>query len=115
MKQGLAKNYGVACAADPAKPEVWYVSVAPSPYNAFGDNPEAYLYRASGGADWQPIGWEDHAMNQMPVALVTDPKAPGHLYAGLAKGDVWHSANYGDTWEKLPFNLRGIWLSLLVL
>jgi hypothetical protein len=114
-KAGLAKHYGVACAADPEKPEVWYVSLAPSPYNAFGDNPQAYLYRASGGADWQPIGWEQHPMKQMPVALATHPQAAGHLYAGLTNGDVWRSMDYGDTWQKLPFNLKSNWLSLVLI
>lgn len=114
FKQGLAKNYGVACAADPAKPEIWYVSVAPSPQKAYGDDAEAYLYRASGGAKWQPIGWDPHPMKHMPIALVTDPQMQGHLYAGLTTGDVWHSANYGDDWEKLPFNLKGIWRSLMI-
>jgi photosystem II stability/assembly factor-like uncharacterized protein len=49
-KEGLVKNYGIVCAADPEKPEVWYVVVAPGPGNAFGDDPQSYLYRASGGA-----------------------------------------------------------------
>jgi photosystem II stability/assembly factor-like uncharacterized protein len=114
-KSGLAKNYGVACAADPKRPEIWYVSVAPSPGKAYGQQAEAYLYRASGGADWHPIGWEPHPMSSMPTALVTDPAAPGHLYAGLTNGEVWHSTNHGDNWDKLPFQLNGIWFSLLVL
>ena len=115
MKQGLAKNYGVACAADPAKPEVWYVSVAPSPNKAYGDQPEAYLYRSNGGADWNPIGWEQHPMGQMPIALVSERCEPGQIYAGLTNGDVWHSSDYGDSWEKLPLNLQGIWRSMIVL
>jgi photosystem II stability/assembly factor-like uncharacterized protein len=115
VKAGLAKHYGVACAADPQRPEVWYVSVAPSPWKAFGEKAEAYLYRSAGGADWQTIGWEPHPMQHMPVALVTDPAAPGHLYAGLTNGDVWHSGDYGDTWHRLPFNLKGIWISLILL
>lgn len=114
-KQGLAKNYGVACAADPGKPEIWYVSVAPGPGKAYGYNVEAYLYRASGGARWQPIGWEPHPMKHMPIALVTDPQSPGHLYAGITTGDIWHSADYGGRWEKLPFNLKGIWRSLILI
>jgi photosystem II stability/assembly factor-like uncharacterized protein len=114
-KHGLAKNYGIVCAADPGKPEIWYVCVAPSPFNAFGDNPQIYLYRAEGGAGWQPIGWEPHPMTAAPTALVTQPDAPGHLYAGLPNGDVWHTADYGDTWEKMPFNLGSIWFSLLVI
>lgn len=114
-KRGLAKSYGIVCAADPAKPEIWYVCVAPSPFNAFGDNPKIYLYRSTGGAGWQPIGWQPHPLPEAPTALVTVPGAPGHLYAGLHSGDVWHTADYGDSWEKMPFNLKSIWLSMLVL
>lgn len=114
-KRGLAKNYGIVCAADPEKPEVWYVCVAPSPMNAFGKDPKVYLYRATGGAGWQPIGWEPHPLPATPTALTTVAGAPGHLYAGLYNGDVWHTADYGDSWHRLPFNLGGIWFSLLVL
>jgi photosystem II stability/assembly factor-like uncharacterized protein len=114
-KRGLAKNYGVACAADPEKPEIWYVSVAPNPRQAYGQNPQAYLYRAAGGADWQPIGWEPHPMKEMPITLLTDPQAPGHLYVGTVHGSVWHSADYGDSWHQLPFNLQTIWRTLIMI
>lgn len=115
MKSGLAKHYGVACAADPERPEIWYVSVAPGPGKAYGDEPQAYLYRASGGADWQPIGWQAHPMGQMPIALETDPSAPGHLYAGTTGGQVWHSADYGDTWQQLSFEFPSAWRSMLII
>jgi hypothetical protein len=114
-KSSLAKNYGIVCAADPEHPEIWYVSVAPSPMNAFGQRPEIYLYRATGGAGWQPIGWADHPLPVAVTALTTVAGASGELYAGLYNGDVWHSGNYGDTWEKLAFNLGGIWPSLIVI
>jgi len=114
-KAGLARNYGVACAADPQRPEVWYVSVAPNPGKAYGDEPQAYLYRASAGADWQAIGWEAHPMSQMPIALETAPESPGHLYAGTTQGQVWHSADYGDSWQKLPFEFPAAWRSMLIL
>jgi len=48
-------------------------------------------------------------------ALLTDPDAPGHLYAGLSNGNVWHSADYGDAWQKLPFNLKGIHRTMIAL
>jgi photosystem II stability/assembly factor-like uncharacterized protein len=114
-KQGLAKHYGIVCAADPEQPALWYVCVAPSPMNAFGDDPEIYLYRATDGAGWQPIGWAPHPLPAAPTALSTLPGAPGHLYAGLHDGDVWHTTDYGATWTKMPFSLAGIWFSLLVL
>lgn len=114
-KIGLAKHYGIVCAADPVKSDIWYVCVAPSPFNAFGQKPEIYLYRSDGGSGWRPIGWTAHPLPVAPTALVTLSEAPGHLYAGLTNGDIWHSADYGDTWKKLPFNLRAIWFTLLIL
>lgn len=114
-KSGLAKHYGVACAADPERPELWYVSVAPGPGKAYGAVAEAYLYRASEGGKWEPIGWETHPMSSMPTALATDPAAPGHLYAGLTNGQIWHSPDYGDSWAQLPFQMDGIWYSLILL
>lgn len=115
VKAGLAKHYGVACAADPAQPEIWYVSVAPGPGKAYGDEPQAYLYRASGGADWQPIGWETQPMGEMPIALETDPEAPGHLYAGTTAGKIWRTADYGDSWQQLPLSFPSIWRSMLLI
>lgn len=116
-KQGLDRGYGWACAADPARPEVWYASAAPGPWQAHGDgDAQAYIYRASGGAPWQKLGGGlPQPLNQMAYALLTDPAAPGHLYAGLSNGDVWHSADCGETWQRLPFNLRGIHRSLVMI
>jgi hypothetical protein len=54
-------------------------------------------------------------MRHMPIALVIDASAPGHLYAGLTNGDVWHTADYGDNWDKLPFNLGRIQRALIVI
>ncbi|MBX3056167.1 MAG: hypothetical protein KF770_06805 [Anaerolineae bacterium] len=114
-RQGLAKNYGLVCAADPENPEIWYICVAPSPFNAFGKAPEIYLYRTMDGAGWQPIGWQSHPLPVAATVLTTIPGAPGHLYAGLVNGDIWHTADYGDSWVKMPFNVAGIWFSLLVI
>lgn len=113
-KKGLVKNYGIVCAADPVNPEIWYVCVAPSPFKAFGSSPEIYLYRSS-RAGWEPIGWQSHPLPVGPTTLTTIPGAPGHLYAGLYNGDIWHTADYGDTWDKLPFSFEGIWYSLIII
>jgi hypothetical protein len=51
----------------------------------------------------------------MPYALLTDPEAPGHLYAGLSDGDIWHTADYGDSWQQLPLNLGGIHRFMIML
>jgi hypothetical protein len=114
---GLDRRYCWAVAADPAHPEVWYVSASPSPYNAHSqDNAQAHIFRSVGGAPWEKLsGGLPQPINFMPYALITDRTASGHLYAGLGNGNVWFSENYGDHWEKLPLNLGGIHTSLIML
>lgn len=114
-KRGLAANYGIACAVDPEKPEIWYVSVAKSPGKAHGNRPETYLYRATAGAGWQPIGWSAQPLAETPFALVTRRGAPGNIWFGETQGAVWHSRDYGDSWDKLPFTLGTGASALLVL
>jgi len=116
-KEGLDRHYGWAVAADPAHPEVWYASVAPSALKAHSEqNAQAAIVRSVGGAPWQILtGGLPQSLNHMPYALLTDPTAPGHVYAGLSNGEVWHSADHGDTWHKLPFCLKGIHRTLILL
>src|SRR5260221_12796504 len=115
-KEGLDRHYGWAVASDPAHPEVWYASVAPSPMKAHSEhNAQAAIVRSVGGAQWQPLaGGLPQPLNHMPYALLTDPGAPGHVYTGLSNGEVWHSTDYGDSWHKLPFCLKGIHRALLL-
>jgi photosystem II stability/assembly factor-like uncharacterized protein len=121
-RAGLDRHYGWAVAADPARPEVWYVSLSPSPMKAHNDgHAEAYIFRSAGGAAWQKLALSEaegglpQPLNHMPYALLTDPAAPGHLYTGLSNGEVWHSTDHGDTWKQLPFNLAGIHRTLIML
>ncbi len=109
-KQGLDRNYGWACAADPERPEVWYASLSTGPFQAHGEgNAQAYIYRAIGGAPFEKLsGGLPQPLDYMPYALITDPGAAGHLYAGLSNGDIWHTVDYGDTWQQLPVHLKGI-------
>ncbi len=122
-RQGLDRHYGWACAADPARPEVWYASLSKSfsfprfePAAHVDGQANAYIFRSSGGAPWQKLGGGlPQPLDYMAYALLTDANAPGHLYAGLSNGDIWFSADYGDAWEKLPFNLGGIHRTLIML
>ena len=107
-RDGLDRHYGWAVAADPARPEVWYVSVSPAflwshpgpPPAHIDGKASAYIFRKIGNGRWQKLGGGlPQPLDYMAYALLTDPGAPGHLYTGLSSGDVWHSANYGDSWE----------------
>lgn len=120
-REGLPYRYGWACAADPERPEVWYVSAGPMGWSGAPQVHKdgaagAYIYRRSGGSPWQQLaGGLPQPLDYMAYGLLTDPQAPGHLYAGLSSGDVWHSADYGDAWQKLPFSLGSIHRDLLIL
>ena len=108
-RPGLDRHYGWACAADPADPAHWYVSVSPGPFKAHSDgNAQAFIYRMEEGA-WQRLaGGLPQPLDHMPYGLLTDPDAPGAVYAGLANGDIWHSADHGASWERLPLRLGAI-------
>jgi hypothetical protein len=100
------------------QPEVWYASVASSALKAHRDQQaEASLVRITEkGRSWQTLtGGLPQPLTSMPYALLTDPTAPGHVYAGLGNGDVWHSSTYGESWHQLPFTLKRIARTLIAL
>jgi hypothetical protein len=118
--EGLDRHYGWSCAADPAHPDIWYLSASPMP-KGFGPPPahvdgraNAAIYRMKAGR-WQLLaGGLPQPLNFMAYALVTDPQASGHIYAGLSNGDVWHSADYGDSWKQLPVNLGSVHRNMIL-
>jgi photosystem II stability/assembly factor-like uncharacterized protein len=122
--QGLDGRYAMACAADPGRPEIWYVSAAPMvswrapwrmPLAHYDGQAQAGVYRSSGGAAWERLaGGLPKPLDHMAYALVTDPEQPGHLYAGLAHGEVWHSSDHGDGWRRLPVELGGVRRAMVV-
>ncbi|HEY7348624.1 MAG TPA: hypothetical protein VH599_09950 [Ktedonobacterales bacterium] len=116
-RDGLDRHYGWAVAADPVQPEVWYASLAPNPRAAHGgQNARAMIARSVGGAPWRPLaGGLPQPLTHMPYALLTDPGAPGHVYAGFSNGEVWHSTDHGDTWRSLNVGLGCIHRTLLLL
>jgi len=117
--------YGWAVAADPVRPDIWYVSAAPlSTFPWFFVLPTAHwdgrahasIFRATEDGRWQKLtGGLPQPLDYMAYALLTDPESPGHLYAGLSNGDVWHTADYGDHWQQLPFNLGRVSRSMIML
>ncbi len=124
-KAGLKKKYGWVVAADPAQPEVWYISASGMPNPLRGEftppahndgNAKASIYRSVGGAPWEQLaGGLPEPLDYMAYALLTDSQASGHLYAGLANGDVWQTLDYGNTWQQLPFNLGGIQRTMVMI
>jgi hypothetical protein len=116
-KDGLDRHYGWAVAADPAQPDVWYASLSLGALKAHSDhNAQAVIVRASRATPWRALaGGLPHPLDHMPYALLTDPAAPGEVYAGLSNGEVWHGTEYGDAWQQLPLQLGSISRVLLAL
>ncbi len=114
--EGLDRTYGWAVAADGERPEVWYLSASPGATKAHSENnAQAGIFRHD-GARWQRLGGGlPQPLDAMPYALITEPTEPGHVYAGLGNGEVWHSADHGDRWRRLPFRLGAIRRALVAL
>src|SRR6266508_6630004 len=90
-RAGLDRRYCWACAADPARPDVWYVSAAllftptnPLVPTAHVDGKaNASIFRRIGSEPWRKLaGGLPQPLSYMAYVLLTDPAAPGHLYAG---------------------------------
>lgn len=124
-KEGLGKKYGWMVAADPERPEVWYVSASKQPNLLRGEfNPPAHkdgqanghIYRKIGDEPWQQLGGGlPEPMDYFAYDLATLPEHPGTLFAGLANGEVWLSEDYGDHWSCLPFNVGRVHSSMIVI
>ena len=92
----------------------------------YWDRPEraqGALFRSRNLAEsWERVGvcqWLPTNMKQMVWALTQHPDDPSIVYAGLGAvsrgrsadanqygaGDILVSADQGDTWERLPFDL----------
>lgn len=117
--------YGWAVAADPERPEIWYVSAAPYatfpyfwmlPTAHWDGHAHASIFRSTENGRWKRLaGGLPQPLDYMAYALLTDPAGQGHLYAGLSNGDVWHTADYGESWQQLPFSLGSIARSMIML
>jgi photosystem II stability/assembly factor-like uncharacterized protein len=125
VKKGLGTKYGWMVAADYDQPEVWYFSASNFPKLWKGElappahqdgKANAHIYRSVGGASWEQLGGGlPEPLNYMAYALITEPRNPGNLYAGLANGEIWHSKNYGDTWKQLSFHLGRIHHTMIMI
>ena len=122
--RGLAGRYAMDCAADPERPEIWYLSAAPyvawpavwrMPVAHFDGDANTSIYRSTGGSTWEKLGGGLPPMlDHTAYTLLTDPDEPGHVYAGLSNGHVWHSRDYGDRWMRLPLELGGVRRSMVL-
>lgn len=112
QRSGLDRCYGWVCAAEP---NIWCVSVSPGAMKTHSES-NAQAAISSTGEGWQRLASGlPQPLNHTPYALPTDPEAQGEVYAGLSSGEVGHSADHGESWRQLPFNLKAIHRNLIAL
>jgi photosystem II stability/assembly factor-like uncharacterized protein len=108
--EGRDRHYTWSVAVDPDDSELWYVSASTGPYAAHGHgDPRARIYRRHAGEAWRALaGGLPEPLPAMPYALVA---ADGRMFAGLADGEIWESADRGDNWRACK--LEGVSISAL--
>ena len=113
LRAGLDRRYCFNVAVDAERPDIWYAVVAPI-FKAHSANAHAIVVRSANGASWKKLsGGLPESFERLPL-LASNPIVPGQLYLASTHGAVWHSADYGDTWQQLPLNLGDIWFRLIV-
>ncbi len=123
--EGLGKKYGWAIAADPVRPDIWFLSAGEQPNLLRGEftppghrdgQANAHIYRKVGDAPWvQLSGGLPEPLDYMAYGMAITPRLPGHVFAGLGNGEVWHSEDHGDHWVKLPVDMGGVHTAMLVM
>jgi hypothetical protein len=110
FERGLDRRYAWAQALDPADPDLWYVAVSRSPFDAHGDGDgHAHLWRSRGDG-WTAIDtWGDSPeLRRMPYALVALPAQPNRLLVGLRGGTLLLTDDAGESWSRLSLELPDI-------
>lgn len=110
LDAGLDRHYAWATAADPGDPDLWYVSVSRSPFDAHGSGDgQARLLRSRGNG-WSRIDhWGDEpALRRMPYALVALPEQRDRLLVGLRGGTLLVTDDAGEGWSAPELGLGDV-------
>ena len=109
-EDGLDRHYAWAEAIDPSDPDLWYVSVSRSPFDAHGGGDgQARLWRSCGDG-WVAVdSWgAEPALRRMPYALAALPGEPGRLLVGLRGGTLLLTGDAGESWSRLTLELPDV-------
>ncbi|MER5728820.1 exo-alpha-sialidase [Streptomyces sp. NPDC002138] len=110
---GLPSDFGFAVAAHPHHPDTAYVF----PINADSDRvPAGHRCRVfrtrDAGATWEPLSAGlpagDHYGTVLRDALCTDDADPAGIYFGNRNGELYASADDGDSWRLLAEHLPDV-------
>ena len=106
INDGLDRRYTLHIAASPDDADQVLVTVSE---NARRKSPQFYR-SADGGQSWTKIDGlgEGEDAESMVVAFEWDPSSPDDVYAGTDGGQLYHSPDRGQTWQRMPVTLPSV-------
>jgi photosystem II stability/assembly factor-like uncharacterized protein len=106
----LPTDFGFPIAVHAHEPETIYVVPITSDHLHFPPDGKLRVYRSrTGGNEWQPLTkglpQKDCYVNIFRDAMAVDTLDECGIYFGTTGGQVYHSADSGDTWAPIVANL----------
>ncbi|MCB5906259.1 WD40/YVTN/BNR-like repeat-containing protein [Streptomyces pinistramenti] len=110
---GLPSDFGFAVAAHPRAANTAYLCPITADMDRVPAGHRCRVYRTSdAGADWEPLSHglpeEDHYGTVLRDALCVDDSDPAGVYFGNRNGEVYASADDGDSWRQLASHLPDV-------
>ncbi|HWP56741.1 MAG TPA: hypothetical protein VNL14_02510 [Candidatus Acidoferrales bacterium] len=114
------RTYSVPVRVHPKDPQTLYIGVAEQPPPLWLNRPTkangALMRSSDGGANWEQLGAGlPNPFTSMVECIDFDPDEPDNVFIGtggegarfikLTDGEIFHSPDRGDHWEKIPLHL----------
>jgi photosystem II stability/assembly factor-like uncharacterized protein len=106
-------EYSVPLAMNPKNPSVLYSALAKSQPGAWKKRPsgaESVVIRTKdGGKTWQKLNGRMSEINKdFAEAIAIDPADPNRVYTALRGGEIYASADAGDSWETIGVKVSSV-------
>ncbi|MFZ3555555.1 MULTISPECIES: WD40/YVTN/BNR-like repeat-containing protein [unclassified Streptomyces] len=111
--EGLPSTFGFAAAAHPHRGDTAYIFPITADIDRVPADHRCRVYRTQdAGTTWEPLTHglptDDHYGTVLRDALCTDDNDPAGVYFGNRNGEVFASADDGDTWEQVASHLPDV-------
>ncbi|ALO92222.1 glycosyl hydrolase [Streptomyces hygroscopicus subsp. limoneus] len=111
--EGLPSTFGFAAAAHPRRGGTAYVFPIGADEDRVPAGRRCRVFRTTdAGRSWEPLSKglpeEDHYGTVLRDALCTDDSDPAGVYFGNRNGEVYASADDGDSWQLLAAHLPDV-------
>ncbi|TML37820.1 MAG: exo-alpha-sialidase [Actinobacteria bacterium] len=110
IANGVPSDFGFPVATHPRRRGVAYVVPLTADYQRWPVRGRCRVYRTSdGGASWEPLSaglpQRSAYFSVLRDALCTDSLDPAGVYFGTRSGEVYASADEGETWRRVASHL----------